>query len=368
MAFNPFDLIDLPGPSVNPTHYLPGPSLNPLNYTDYLNPFKYLRDELKDLYNNAAEKIVNSVQHPPRISSRELLDSIYSNELGLVIALSSIVALLVYVMVMFLLKRPLSLIQALIIVLALPVLGPSFFYLCDWVIGAGDELSDAAAHIYTPQGHLEISFTLPGIVNVIGAIFGYWLVAASGAILIAIGYLYALMAIAIKFVGLIAIAIYALGPRSQKLASIMLAAGITVFLLGRPAMVLSMKLGQLALDEAPGGDNSFGAGLYLLVAIWVAILAQPAIFYISYIELRKIFGKIQASVTGNVHTSSDPMDTTDQALNGNSVVPIPVAVVDKAGTASSSEVAALERSSAAAIRDLRSQIPTDGGGKPPESD
>lgn len=330
---NPGGVFPLPGVD------LPGdnPSLNPL---DYFNPFEWVLDNIRDMFQDVAGFIERWVINPPRPVPGDWQDYLYGNGLGFAQTLAVAVAMVMVLIAMFLNKKINSAGQAIFIAILIAAGGPLFFAAADAASAAGNQFAGNIKDLYEPisQGGNGL-LALPDIVNPLGAIFGLGTVVFFGAFLVGIFIAYEVMIVGILFFALIILALYPLGNWAERLANWMLSFLIVALFAGQAAAIFWLEMGQLVLDKLPegAGGNSFVATLVLDTAILLAIGSQVMLIWGTQTAIVKAKGYFNNNIRGRVETYTQQRQQVDvkafDTSSRMSINPIVVAPVSPRSTA-----------------------------------
>lgn len=138
--------------------------------------------------------------------------------------------------------------------------------------------------------------------------------------------------VAVKFTGMVAYSVSAVGKRSRQIAQMLFAVGIVATLLGRAAAQFNIEIGQIMRDTIPGGNTMVIGGTIFLISHVTAIGWIIMLTIGSYKGIQAIEGRIVALVKGAVvttirHTLKVRMDQ----LRRPQMTPQPVYMVPQKG-------------------------------------
>jgi hypothetical protein len=265
-------------------------------------PFGYIRDKLDDLYNGLGAYIQNWIIKPPHPAPGAWLDYLYGNSLGLALYLIGAVGFVTILMMVLSPRHSAKLWRAAIVTVLIAAIYPYWFSAGNWFSDAGSSLiSTFAAH---PGQHGSQLLILPEIHNVLGAIFGTFILLFLGGVLLAIFFLYQMLLVIAIVLGL---PLLALAPLSEgfkrKFEQIIVLVIVTSFF-GRLVAVFILSLGSQFQTNVAFAHNAFGAVMTLLITLVLAIVSQ---WYLLK-QADKIYGDVTgrtlgtSRVTGMVET------------------------------------------------------------------
>lgn len=254
----------------------------------------------------------------PSIDNSQFADYLYGNAIGVYGYLALCVAYIAAVLALFFTKGRITFIHAILLLLLLGAIGPFWFAGADQIIIFGDQLTKAAITVgNVPVTGAGIDTFGPSILPALSfndnmiAIFSFFPTLALGAILYQIFVNYEVLVVIVKFFGLIVLSLVALGERSRKVFSLIVAIGIVTMLIGRPVAMVIVSSGQGWVRSLPSGqDSMFTTAGVTISSLVVAILIQPVLLFLAYKSVSPVVGRVSAMVTGRV-----------KALNENRPMP-----------------------------------------------
>jgi hypothetical protein len=262
----------------------------------------------------AVAQIVELFQHfiaiPMTLDGNSFVQYLYGNALGVYQYLAMIVMAVTFIIALFIKRGRPSFAQAAIIVLIAGVAGPLWFYAFDQLQLLSDQLSismnlNPKVEGVSGMNVMTLAFPSLQIQNVLMSLFtfGPLLYFMYGLFTVFVNY--AFLAVVVKFLGLLCFALLALGKRSQKVFSLLVAIGLVAVVIGKPVAVLFISIGQGLASITSIFAEGFTQGIILNGSIIAAILIQPVLIFLMYKGVSPIVGKVAAAVTGKVRSLSE---------------------------------------------------------------
>lgn len=261
-----------------------------------LDPFGSLADDLRNAYKAQENWLSNFLANPPRYSDKGILPDLY--QIGSINAEYLVFGVfLLAVMIGVALMRGETMARAFMAWILVSLLAPVFVQVINGMANTGNSVT-ADLNFYNPPNQPD-----PPIDNALigGLIFLLnWLgsFALSG---VAISY--EPIIVFVKFWGLIAMGMWALGKRTRQMTEIIIALGIVATLLGRPVAQFILEIGQIMRSTFPGGNTLVLGGILTMISIALAIVSQVVLVFACYKGVQGIEGRIRSLVKGTVVTT-----------------------------------------------------------------
>lgn len=275
-----------------------------------LDPLGSLSRALQAAFAQIVELFQHFIAIPLSLDGNSFIQYLYGNALGVYGYLAIIVMSITFIIALFIKRGRASFAQAVIIVLVSAAAGPLWFYAFDQLQLVGNQLSIAFnlnPKVEGVSGTNVVTLAFPSlqIPDVIMSLltftpllyFMYWL--------FSIFVSYAFFAVVIKFLGLILFSLLALGERTRKVFSFLVAVGLVVVLFGKPVAVLFISIGQGLSSITAVFSSGFIQGIILTGSVIASILVQPVLVFLMYKGVSPIVGKVAAAVTGKVRALSE---------------------------------------------------------------
>jgi hypothetical protein len=315
--------IPLPGPI--PDIPLPG-------VPDWLNPFNWLNDQLRDLANDAIEKLQDLLMAIYGQSTNYWANMLYGESLGLAPILALAVMYFLLAMLVITRRYGKQFLESLFISIVIGAFGAYWFWLIDNLIRANIELTRGLKTVYEklPQasggsGKVE----LPDVVNTVASIAAFGTIALLAGILLLIFLIFTLEVMLAKLFGLLVLAVYPLGRRSKQVWNALVASTLVAAFLGPLLVFVTVESIIWVTNHGPGREENFIQSFYIIGGLLLAIVGVVAILVFAYIKTDEVAGKIQSKIHGDVNADArlkETVKTEDverQSLNSMRV-PAPV--------------------------------------------
>ena len=299
-------------PSIN----IPNPIPDTKAILSALNPATWIKDvadwvngQITSLFNEVMNYVTSSLTNVSNPLGGSGWDFLNQNVLNLAGILAFLVAVFITGLTMFKMHRIRSIPHALLVVVGISSFGAGWFGFCAWMFQAGNEITKGVDSFVKLApgggGSSQNILAAPTIDNPIGAFFGLGgIMSLAVANLLVVVFIYQIVAILVTYLGLLAIALSALGERSQKFMDfVIVALGGTSFLFGRALSSLSIGVARdIANAQANSGGwiaETFwdGGGLLLGILLQAGLVV---LLYKSHIASRITGGALIAQVWGNV--------------------------------------------------------------------
>lgn len=270
---------------------------------DFVNPFDWFARALSSVYNLLAWFLEVILTNPPRFAADKITDYLYGNAIGLAGLLIFVVTTGLLCLSIFVTRRFISAIEAIIIGVVIAVAGPLWFVIADAAVTFGDTAS-AAMMFYEPTGKDDslLGFTLDAVTNPL-LLIGAFLPTTTLALLITLTvFTYELMNVALKVLVLPALALRPIGPKARAFSDWTFSAFIVTSMIGRPVFVFFIELGQLAGDTILGGSTA-GSVFFLCAGMVAGLVMQVVIFHKVQKVVAKVSGNTVSKVFGKVETT-----------------------------------------------------------------
>lgn len=265
-----------------------------------LDPWGSLRDLLVDAYEYMVEFFQSAIVSPVRVSDAGILPIVYSSTLNLAVYFGYLIVVFALVVSVLTFRKGVRLTKAIGIWVLVGTAGAAIWIpTVNLMTEFGDDLSAVAAGIYTPPD--TVSGGAPWLPTDIGwSILGLGNSLLGGLLLTVLLQNYEFLIILFKAIGPVAIVVGAIGPRAQKFANLILAAGLVATAVGRPFAVFFMEMGEVAVHTFPGGSSALGAMWYTVGSYYLAFLSQITLMFALYKGIAAVEGFVSSRVRGGI--------------------------------------------------------------------
>lgn len=275
-----------------------------------LDPLGSLSQALQVAFSQIVELFQQFIAIPMSLDGTAFVMYLYGNALGVNEYLSISVLAVTLIVALFIKRGRASFVQALIIVLVSGVVGPLWFYAFDQLQLLGDQLSIAFnlnQQVQTTNGVNLVTLAFPAlkIQDVLMSLFTFGPLLFFMYGLFSVFVSYTFLAVVVKFLGLICFSLLALGERTRKVFSLLVAVGLVAVVIGKPVAVLFISIGQGLSSLTAIFAEGFIQGIILSGSVIAAILIQPVLVFLMYKGVSPIVGKVAAAVTGKVRALSE---------------------------------------------------------------
>ena len=313
------------------------PDLNPIHAA-----FGWIKDQLSALVNGTVDSVERLILTPHGTGNSAWEQYLFGNGIGLAESIAIAVTFVTCMIAMFWQKRIVNFGQALGASLIISVVAPTWIASTDYLISTGQEVS-AVFRFKNLQGGNEKLLNVPDVVNTLGSIIGLSIIFILAFILLLVFAFYFVADVFVKFFGLIAIAVYPIGKRSQRFANTIFSIGLVAMLLGPQFALLSINLGRFVANSAGGGKDPLILTVFLGAGMVLAIVMQYVLYVAANQVVNTVSGRIGASVRGDVDASvrqQQPIDTRsiNEANFRSMRAPVSADLSESSSTASSSSL------------------------------
>lgn len=261
-----------------------------------LDPFGSFADELHSAYKALDKWLNNFLANPPRYSDRGILPDLY--QIGAINAQYFVfLVMMLTVMVGVALMRGKAIGRAIMAWVLVSLLAPVYIQLINAMANTGSSIT-AALNFYTPPDQPD-----PPIDNALVGMVIFGLNFLGSFALAGVTVSYEPIIVLVKFWGLIAISVWALGKRARQITEVIIALGIVATLLGRPVAQFILEIGQMLRASFPGGNTLVLGGIFVMITLTLAIISQVVLVFACYKGVQAIDGRIGALVKGTVTTT-----------------------------------------------------------------
>ena len=285
---------------------------------DALNPFKALNNLLLEFRSKLSNIMWKAYLDPPVPQHGAMLDYMYGEALGVADQLGIAVTIPVLVAGLFFQKYIFNVVQAIVMVVGLGLILPYFYAFCDWLHTTQIEWDKLIITI-TDEAHKNGGMLIYGAdAGIISNIFAIMFIGTLGTIVVIILMFFGLVGVVSKFLFPIIWLLYPISEAARALLGKMLGVIFVATLLGTPAILLCLELGNIAeYYLGLGGflDMLWEAGSYAL-AIWVIVKIMKSSVRAMVTKMRGGLNT-RALVRGKVDTNdtSRPRTSVQEAAN-----------------------------------------------------
>lgn len=273
-------------------------------------PIGSLADAVQSSYQTTVKLFESYLAKSINLDQIPFVQYLYGNALGVADYLAMMVSVIVAIIAIFVAKKRVSAVMALLIVIAVGVLSPLWFDGTHQLILLGNSLSQSALKFENsvatkgsaPNGILPLINLVNGSTSVDGmlSLTTFLPALTLGVSLFGIFVGEAVLAVVAQFLGLITFSLYGLGDRTKKLMNLLVSIGLVTMVFGRPSAILIIALGQALVDYIPTGTNAFIEGVITCASFFIAILAQFGLLVLMYLATSAVVGRVVSVVTGSV--------------------------------------------------------------------
>lgn len=269
------------------------PALDLPNPLERLNPLNWLADAIRDARDLTIAMIEAGIANPPRISDDLAIQHLYQVTLNpasywawVVVVFSLVVSLLTF-------KAHGRILHAIVVMLVIIALSPSYVYLMNEMARLGDDLSTAVSGIYTSA----MSDNLDSIGNPWLDLLSFGYVVIAAAFTLGIFWSADPAYMVMVFLLPLAFAVSAMGPRTRNVFNAFASIAIVLALVGRPVAILVLEVFQVAVDVQPGPNAVFAENLVTAMAFNVATIMQLTLMIVCYVGIKQVQGAIASQIT-----------------------------------------------------------------------
>ncbi|HEY8886150.1 MAG TPA: hypothetical protein VIM31_01470 [Candidatus Microsaccharimonas sp.] len=275
-----------------------------------LDPLGSLSRALQNGYAQIVELFQRFIAVRLTLDGTPFVQYLYGNALGAYNYVAMAVMAVTFIIALFIKRGRASFAQAAIVVVAAGVIGPLWFYAADQFQLLGDQLTITFNLNQKVEGVdgvnlVTLAFPQLEIPDVLMSLFTFAPLMYFMYSLFSVFVSYAFITVVVKFLGLLCFALLALGTRSQKVFSLLIAIGLVAVVLGRAVAVLFISIGQGLSSITAVFAEGFIQGIILNGSVIAAILVQPVLIFLMYKGVSPIVGRVAAAVTGKVRALSE---------------------------------------------------------------
>jgi hypothetical protein len=280
--------------------------------------FGPIAEALKNFYLQMVGWFQSLLISPPTLVGSSFRDYLYGNALGIYHYLAISIAYVTFILALFFTKKRVNFLHALMILVVLAIIGPVWFSIMNQFDVLGDELTKASTEIYVPPAGQNQNILPP--LNFADAFATIILLLPTilWALSLYVTFAgYELVSTLVQFSGLIVLSLWALGDRVKKVFSMLVSAGIVTIVLGRPVAMLFIELGQGFVATLSGASGTMiFIGAITIMSLFLALLSQILLVFLTYHAVSPIVGKVIAAVSGTVEAINiERFRLTNTAIN-----------------------------------------------------
>ena len=264
----------------------------------------WLADLFKQAYLAMVKLFQDFVIAQPIVINNSFTDYLYGNAIGVYGYLAICVAYVTFICALVWQKARVTFAMSLLVGIVIGMVGPLWFAGADQVSLIGDQLTKAAVDLgngITGQNTTILPDLGTAEPLVAITMYGITYTLALGLYMMFVNY--AGVAVLVKFFSLIVFSIFAIGDRTRKIFSFIVALGIVTMVIGKPVAALSIALGQALIKSFGSQSNSMALlGTITAGSMFVGLVMQPVLLFLTYKAVSPIMGRVAATVRGRVET------------------------------------------------------------------
>jgi hypothetical protein len=297
------------------------------------NPFEFFSKSMQGIYKLMVVYFEQVVTSPPRVQGGGVIDYAYGNAIGLSGSIALVVTVVVMCAAIFHARKALSAAEAIVIAVFIGVAGPFVYGLADTMMDIGDQLSKVAMFYHsTSNGGGLLATGLDGVASMspILTMFAFMPIVTLGAANMFVVFIYEALSVFLKIAVLPALAMRPLGDKYKRFSNWTISAAVVAMMLGRPAMVLCVEIGQMAGDNIVGG-SVVSSAFFLTAGLAMSLWVQKKLYTQAQSIVGKVMGRTVSRVTGRVESTLKnkrmPPAGAISKSHAGTMSPMPVKVV-----------------------------------------
>ncbi|MDB5163001.1 MAG: hypothetical protein JWN28_608 [Candidatus Saccharibacteria bacterium] len=265
--------------------------------------------------NSIMQLVEVALLHRPTMTDFPMFDDLGGQAVGSAIPISRLVLYFVLAFAIFLPKARGRIIPAIVFAVIISIATPYWYRIIggmlewskdltkmmlsifgDSAVGSSEQILNGAGQIFkfnfAPLAAVDL---ILGSVTLMNAV-------ASGMVVLAISFGYAVLTQILAFVGLFVAALLGFGGRVDKLFQAIVSISLVAILFGVPVMTLIIEVGK-AFSQSEGwgvatGGSAFAQGFVLNAALFIAALSQVVLTFLFYKATQTVMGKLNTFISG----------------------------------------------------------------------